>query len=89
MSTQNIRDVALINKLIERDGIATVAVFEGGEEAVIFNIAWGYDLGDEFAHITTNISPVIEGASVDSFFTCELTALLDDETRTPLFSFPL
>jgi len=89
MSTQKKRDTALINKLVERDGMPTVAVLEGGEEAVIFNIAWGYDLGDEFAHVITNISPEIEGASVDFFFTNEITALLDGESRVPLFSFPL
>ncbi|MEM9426677.1 MAG: hypothetical protein AAGA06_08235 [Pseudomonadota bacterium] len=89
MQTQKVRDTALINKLVERDGTATIAVFEDGKEAIFFNIAWGYDLGDEFAHITTNISPEIEGASVDFFFTSELTAILDEESRMPLFSFPL
>ncbi|QJF52317.1 hypothetical protein [Roseobacter ponti] len=89
MSTQEVRDTALINKLVERDGTPTIAVLEDGEEYVIFNIVYGYDLGDEFAHITTNFDPQTAGASVDFFFTNELTALLDGESREPLFSFPL
>ncbi|PXW80543.1 hypothetical protein BZA02_10532 [Ruegeria sp. P4] len=88
MAVQKMRDTALINKLIERDGIPTVAVFDDGEELIILNIAWGYDLGDEFAHITANISAQIDGTSV-FFFTNELSALLDGETRAPLFSFPI
>jgi len=86
---QKVRDAALINKFVERNGMPTIAVFKDGEETIIFNIAWGYDQGDEFAHITTNISPEIDGASVDFFFSNELAALLDGESRTPLFKFPL
>jgi hypothetical protein len=37
----------------------------GGETLSVFNIVWGYDLGDGFAHVTTNISPEIAGTSID------------------------
>jgi hypothetical protein len=89
MSFQNKRDTNLIKKLAQRDGVPSIVVFKDGREATIFNIAWGYDLGDEFAHITTNISPEVEGTKVDFFFTSELEALLDGETRAPLFNFPI
>jgi hypothetical protein len=43
------------------------------------NIAWGYDIGDEFAHVTTNVSPAVEGASIDFFFTSEVRAVIDED----------
>jgi hypothetical protein len=43
----------------------------------VLNIAWGYDLGDDHAHVTTNISPSEAGADIDFFFTCEIEELSD------------
>ncbi len=43
----------------------------------VFNIAWGGDIGDEYEHITSNISPNVEGASVDLFFTDEIARIVD------------
>ena len=89
MADQNMRDADLISKLVERDGVPTIAVFKSGKETTIHNIVWGCDFGDEFAHITTNITPNINGAEIDFFFTHELKALLDGETRAPIFSLPI
>ncbi|MFF9351545.1 hypothetical protein [Streptomyces sp. NPDC014734] len=50
----------------------------------VFNIAWGYDLGDEYAHITTNISPDVDGESVDFFFTGSLAAIVDPASGSVL-----
>ena len=43
----------------------------------VLNIAWGYDAGDSYAHITTNISPSVPGLETDFFFTAEVIAVLD------------
>ena len=83
------RDGSLIRLLLSRDGVLTVAVHKDGTEFVFSNIAWGYDLGDEYAHITTNISPRIEGLSEDFFFTNELVDLRDHELGYSLFSLPI
>jgi len=83
------RDDALIELLVKRDGIATVAVLEDGTEYTIFNIAWGYDLGDQYAHITTNISPSIEGTTINFFVTNELIGLFGAECRQPLINLPI
>lgn len=87
MNVQSMRDAALINELVERDGRPTIAVLKNGDEVLILNIAWGYDLDDEFAHITTNISPNLDGTPVDFFFTSDVKSLLDAETKLLLFSF--
>lgn len=89
MAETNILDDALIRLLVARDGRLTVAVLNDGSEAVFSNIAWGYDLGDQYAHITTNISPNVEGLEVDFFFTNELRDLRDFEWRHSLFCFPI
>jgi hypothetical protein len=59
-----------------------------GQRYLVFNIAWGYDEGDEWAHVTTNISPRIEGEHVDFFFTSLVVAALDPSTDDLLYSLP-
>jgi len=49
------------------------------------NIAWGYDEGDDWAHITSNISPAIEGAPIDFFSTRDVLRIDDSETGETLF----
>lgn len=71
------RDGSLIQLLQDRDGLASVVVLNGGERLTVFNIAWGYDMGDEYAHVTTNISPDVEGATIDLFFTSDVAVVLD------------
>ena len=45
----------------------------------VWNIAWGYDIGDEYAHITTNISPAMKDASVDFFYTNDILEIINAE----------
>jgi len=52
-----------------------------GRRLDVRNVAWGYDMGDEYAHVTTNISPDVEEASIDVFFTNEVRAVLDSDGR--------
>lgn len=51
----------------------------------VFNVAWGDDLDDAFEHITSNISPSAEGASIDLFFTDEIAGIVDPATGQTLW----
>jgi hypothetical protein len=72
-------DTALIELLKQRDGRKTTVVLTDGRRLDLWNIAWGYDMGDEFAHVTTNCGPFIDGTSLDVFFTNEATMVLDEK----------
>ena len=50
----------------------TIVKLKNGQSVRVFNVAYGYDLGDEFAHITTNISPSIDAEAIDFFYTNEI-----------------
>ena len=70
----------------QRDGNPTEVVLFDGTTVLAYNIAWGYDLGDEYAHVTTNASPFIEGMPLDLFFTNEVARLVDPATQEVLFT---
>ncbi|NNV58025.1 hypothetical protein [Limnovirga soli] len=73
------KDKNIIDIFQSRDGVETKVELKNGKQISIWNIAWGYDIGDEFAHITTNISPNIDNATIDFFFTNEIIKILSDE----------
>jgi len=57
-----------------------------------YNVAWGYDLGEEVAHITTNISPgpnpedhIQVTYEIDFFHANEIAKVEDVETGAVLF----
>lgn len=69
-------DAAVLRILQARDGKETVAVLQDGSRKIVFDIAWGYDMGDVSAHITTNISPPQpDHPVIDFFFTSDVVAL--------------
>jgi hypothetical protein len=78
-------DKTVIAILRERDGQPTTVHLTESRTALVFNIAWGYDEGDEFAHITTNISPSIDGEAMDVFFTREVVRIEDSNNGVVLF----
>jgi hypothetical protein len=55
------RDEALLAMFLERDGSPSRVVPREGTILTVFNIAWDYDVGDEYSHVTSNVSPAIEG----------------------------
>ena len=65
-------DERLIEYLRSRDGSLTILRDTDGISHRVFNIAWGYDFGDQFAHVTTNISPGVDGEEPSFFFTNEI-----------------
>lgn len=73
------RDKSIIDIFKSRDGLETKVELKNGRLISVWNIAWGYDIGDEFAHITTNISPNIDNATIDFFFTNDISRILTDE----------
>lgn len=79
------KDKFIIALLEKRDGLATFIRLKNGNSLKILNIAYGYDMGDEFAHVTTNISPSIEGESIDFFFTSKIVEIIDPENKEVLF----
>ena len=70
-------DQDLIHLLISRDGTATTIALRTGVTLNVFNIAWGYDLGDSHAHVTTNCSPNLEGQPLDFFLTSDIEIVTD------------
>jgi hypothetical protein len=72
-------DADLIDLLNERDGRASVVVLADGNQLTVFNIAWGYDMGEDHAHITTNVSPDVPGQSIDFFRTEDVIRVLSED----------
>ncbi len=79
------RDADLISLLVSRDGARLVVKIDGGASYEVFNIAWGYDMGDDHAHVTSNISPSIDGFPIDVFSTANVSEVLDGETGARLY----
>ena len=77
-------DLAVLEVLQARDGIATIVHLEDSARLSVFDIAWGYDAADTHSHITSNISPGVEGASIDFFRTDNVVMLVDPETNVTL-----
>jgi hypothetical protein len=78
-------DLKIVQVLRERDGRWTRIELMGGGSYRAVNIAWGYDIGDEWAHVTTNISPPRKGASISFFHTSDVLRLVDEESGSILF----
>lgn len=79
------KDKSVLALFKKRDGLATLVLLKDENTFIVLNIAYGYDLGDEFAHITTNISPSIEGESIGFFFTSSIAKIIDPENKEVLF----
>lgn len=78
-------DERLIDLLRARDGRPTVVELHDGRRLTAINIAWGYDMGEAYVHVTTNCSPAIEGEPMDVFFTDEVQRVLDPDREQPLW----
>lgn len=63
--------------LKHRDAIPTTVELCDGRVLLVYNIAWGQDIGDAEYHVTTNISPSLDGATIDLFWTHEVLRIFD------------
>lgn len=70
-------DAAVLRALRSRDGRLTEVALTDGTKLPVLNIAWGYDAGDVFAHVTTNVSPFVDGMPMDFFSTEFVAAVID------------
>ena len=77
----------VVDVLKARDGQASQVRLADGREFVVYNIAWGYDLGNEVAHITTNISPEPAVSHTCDFFAAdEVVEIRDLEDDYSVFA---
>ncbi len=72
-------DASLINLLLARNGQTTTVVVRDGRRYTICNIVYGYDSGDEGAHIITNLDSDVPGQKTEFFTTDNVVAVLDEE----------
>lgn len=77
-------DADVIDLLVSREGVATAVALKSGSRLTVHNIAWGYDMGEDHAHVTTNISPEVPGATIDFFSTSEIQSISDPASDVPL-----
>lgn len=71
----------------DSDGLPTEVVLRDGQHLLVHNIAWGYDMGDVHAHVTTNCNiPTPSGAPLDFFFTSEVVSVIDPATQRVLMT---
>ena len=71
--------------LKSRDGELIKVITSDGTTYRVWNIAWGYDLGTDVAHITANISPGVEGEEVHFFHANEIVSMVDLESGAVWF----
>lgn len=84
-----------LDTLIHRRGQWSLVFLRDGRTSLVFDIAWGFDLGEEIAHITTNVSPGPRKEPdpafpvIVEFFTADDILRIEDlDTGTALFSLP-
>ena len=71
-------DRKILEILKRRDARWTEVHLRDGTVLEVFNIAWGRDLGDKHAHVTTNCSPMQgDEVPIDFFYTSEVAAIVD------------
>ena len=78
-------DDELIRLLRERDGLRTVVDTRRNVSLLVVNIGWGYDLSEPYAHVSTNVSPTVEGEDYDLFHTFEVTRVRDEASGSELY----
>ncbi|SDW26069.1 hypothetical protein SAMN05421504_10194 [Amycolatopsis xylanica] len=74
------RDEEILRVLQDRDGVPTTVVLRDGRALTVFDISWGYDMGDEFAHVTTNVELGDENTPLDVFVTNEVAKIVAPES---------
>jgi len=70
----------IVKILEKRCGTPTTIYLDDGQVILVNDIVWGYDMGDEFAHITTNISPPQDEVEIHFFYVNEVVKFEDTES---------
>ena len=80
---------AVTSILRARCGQWTLVQLLDGQQFRVFDIAWGRDMGADFDHVTTNISPGPAGEhDIDFFHTSEVVSVTDPSTGKSLLPTP-
>ena len=79
------RGAALVKLLEARDGLLTLLVLADGRTHRSFNVAAGRDIGAVWEHISTNVSPDVEGETSEFMFTGEIVEVIDPATSETLY----
>ncbi|HEY5247750.1 MAG TPA: hypothetical protein VIJ15_04745 [Dermatophilaceae bacterium] len=79
------RDADLIRLLVAHAGAETQVTLHSRRVLHVINIAWGYDTGDAYAHVTTNTSPAIEDRTVAFFYTSDVLKVTDPASGDMLY----
>ena len=73
--------------LESRSGLLTEVRLASGQTFAVHNVAAGHDMGVDFAHFTTNISPSPEGPhTVDFFHADQVDRVTASESGEVLFA---
>ncbi|MDB5203285.1 MAG: hypothetical protein JWQ27_2694 [Ferruginibacter sp.] len=75
------KDDHIIKIFKQRDSLETKVCLKSGFVISVWNIAWGYDIGDEYAHITSNVSPEAVNSTVDFFYTTDIEKMFDERNN--------
>lgn len=79
------KDKEVLKVLRARDGVGTQITLWDGRKVSVWNIAEGYDIGEAYSNLTTNISPSIEGATIDLINTSKIAQVSDPLTQEVLY----
>ncbi len=81
-----VKDYEIIKLFKAFDQKPLEVVLDNNRSHTVFNIAWGYDIGDEFAHITTNISPAPQNQhTIDFFYSNDIEKIKNPESNEILY----
>lgn len=73
--------------LQDRCGVWSLVDLTEGLRIRVLNVAWGRDTGEDFDHITTNVSPQPQGDhTIDFFLASEVLRISDAKTGEVFFS---
>jgi len=82
------RGATLVKLLLERTGIPTTLHLEDGAHIVAHNCAWGRDFGNDWEHLSLNVSPEIEGVAFEVVSGGEVAEIIDPASGEVLYRRP-
>ncbi|ESY39083.1 hypothetical protein NKK48_12000 [Mesorhizobium sp. C386A] len=69
----------VIKLLVSRNGSNSLVTLTSGTTHRVLNIVYGRDLGEQFDHISTNVTPPQEGLESDFFYASEVQEIAAED----------
>ncbi|MER8570337.1 hypothetical protein NKH85_20440 [Mesorhizobium sp. M0924] len=69
----------VIKLLVSRNGSNSLVTLTNGTTHRVLNIVYGRDLGEQFDHISTNVTPPQEGLESDFFYASEVQEIAAED----------